>query len=116
MTDVRDYIFAGIQERSYRAVLTPERGGILSGMDEATRVAEELGLVWKCSCKEGGILKPGTPFAELTAGPKQIAIAAVSYTHLRSVCLEQTCLRLSGYPDSHRDSDFQQRPSKGRAG
>lgn len=75
MADIRDYIFAGIRERSYRAVLTPERRGILSGIDEATHVAEELGLTWNCSCREGEALEPSTPFAELIAGPKQIAIA-----------------------------------------
>ena len=75
MKDVRDYIFAGIQERRYRAVLTPERQGILSGCEEAARVAEELGLEWRCACREGDSLTAGEPFAQIIAGPKQIAIA-----------------------------------------
>ncbi|SFQ10808.1 nicotinate-nucleotide pyrophosphorylase (carboxylating) [Oscillibacter sp. PC13] len=75
MVDVRDQIFAGIRDRKYRAVLTPERDGILSGAAEAAKTAETLGLEWKCACDEGGRLKEGVPFAELVACPKQIAMA-----------------------------------------
>jgi len=75
MTDIRDTLFATISERKYRAVLTPERDGILSGVDDAMKAAAELGVIWQSTYKEGDALKTGIPFAALIAYPKEIAEA-----------------------------------------
>lgn len=75
MQDIRDIFFRSISERQYKAVLLSERDGVLSGIEEAVKTAEELGLKWESACTEGSILYEGRPFAELTGTPKQIAMA-----------------------------------------
>lgn len=75
MVDIRDIIFKEIQHRRYRAVLIPERDGILSGVEDAVRTADSLGVQWSGKCQEGDRLKKGVPFAELIASPRQMAMA-----------------------------------------
>lgn len=75
MEDIRDIIFKEIRRRRYRAVLTAERDGLLSGVEDAARTAAELGVRWSCGLPEGGRLERGVPFAELTASPTQMAMA-----------------------------------------
>lgn len=75
MEDVRNIIFKNIQDRSYRAVLTAERDGILSGTESAARTADALGVQWSCRLREGDRLHKGIPFAELIASPTQMAMA-----------------------------------------
>ena len=75
MEDIRDLIFQQLRGRRYRAVLTPERDGILSGVEDAAETAKTIGVEWKCLSEEGGRLKKGEPFAEIIAAPTQMAIA-----------------------------------------
>lgn len=75
MEDIRNIIFKDIQHRSYRAVLTPERDGVLSGVEDVVKTAAALGVHWNSACREGGRLQKGVPFAELIASPKQMAMA-----------------------------------------
>lgn len=75
MPDIRDVIFQNISRCTYRAALTAEKEGILSGVEDAVKKAEEIGvqLVW--SGQEGEPLRKGVVFAEILAGPKEIALA-----------------------------------------
>lgn len=75
MGDIRDIIFKEIQHRRYRAVLIPERDGLLSGVEDAVKTAAELGVQWNSECREGDRLRKGVPFAELIASPRQMAMA-----------------------------------------
>lgn len=75
MQDIRDQVFRDICQKKYRAVLLAERDGILSGVEEAAKAAEELGVIWHSDCKEGDKVTAGTVFAELTAAPKEMAMA-----------------------------------------
>ncbi len=75
MEDIRDIIFRNIRHRLYRATLAAERDGVLSGVEDAAKTAEELGIRWSCALPEGGRLKQGAPFAELIASPTQMAMA-----------------------------------------
>lgn len=73
--DIRDTVFRDICAKQFRAELLAERDGILSGVEEAVAAAKELGVVWNSSCKEGDKVTAGKPFAELIAGPKEMAMA-----------------------------------------
>ena len=75
MQDIRDIVFRNISKNIYRAVLISERDGILSGVNEAVSIAEELGIEWKSDYKDGDKLYTNKIFAELTGTPKQIAMA-----------------------------------------
>ena len=75
MGDIRDIIFKEIQHRRYRAVLIPERDGLLSGVEDAVKTADTLGVRWNSECREGDRLRKGVPFAELIASPRQMAMA-----------------------------------------
>lgn len=75
MTDIRDTLFRDISEKKYRALLTAERSGVLSGEAEARACAEKLGIELELCKKEGDELSHGECFANLLASPKQIALA-----------------------------------------
>jgi len=75
MQDIRDILFRDIEAQKFRAVLIAERDGILSGVDEAVKTAQELGVEWNSDCREGDRLFAGRIFAELIAVPKQLAMA-----------------------------------------
>jgi nicotinate-nucleotide pyrophosphorylase (carboxylating) len=75
MQDIRDVIFRDIGTKRYRAILLPERDGVLSGVEEAALRARELGIAWTSELKEGDRLRTGRSFAELEGTPKQIALA-----------------------------------------
>lgn len=75
MTDIREALFRDIQARVYRVTLTPERDGILSGVEDARAVADALGLRLLSCAGEGDALTRGVPFAQLLAGPMQVAMA-----------------------------------------
>lgn len=75
MTDIRDTLFSTISKHKYRAVLTPERDGILSGVEDAIKEAKELGVILESSYKEGDALQVGIPFISLLAFPKEMAEA-----------------------------------------
>ena len=44
MEDIRDILFENIASKRFRAVLTAERSGVLSGVDEAYASAKKLGI------------------------------------------------------------------------
>ena len=75
MTDIRDILFEGIAEKRFRAVLTAERSGVLSGVEEAYACAEEIGIQLELCKKEGDELSHGERFGNFLGTPKQIAIA-----------------------------------------
>ncbi|MEN6313681.1 MAG: quinolinate phosphoribosyl transferase [Clostridiaceae bacterium] len=75
MEDIRDIIFRDIIDREFRALLIPEREGCLSGVSEAEKQAEEIGIKLTLFAKEGESVTEGTPVGELTATPKKIALS-----------------------------------------
>ncbi len=75
MQDIRDQLFRGICHRKFRAVLLTERDGILSGVADAVKIAQKLGVTWTSGCAEGDRATAGEAFAQLTAPPKEIAMA-----------------------------------------
>ena len=76
MNDIRDALFREIQTKTFRAVLTTERSGVISGVEEAAECAARLGVQWTCGLEEGAALEAGETVAEITASPKQIYRAA----------------------------------------
>lgn len=44
MQDIRDQVFRDICGKKFRAVLLAERDGVLSGVEEAVKTAQELGV------------------------------------------------------------------------
>ena len=75
MNDIRDALFREIQTKTFRAVLTTERSGVISGVEEAAECAARLGVQWTCSLEEGAALEAGETVAEIAASPKQMALA-----------------------------------------
>ena len=75
MDDIRDVLFHGIQNKKYRAVLTAERSGVLSGAQAACDCAKELGFTLELCKAEGEELSHNERFGNFLASPKQIALA-----------------------------------------
>lgn len=75
MDDIRDILFQNISKKRFRAVLTAERSGILSGVEAAVRKAEKLGIALELCKKEGQEIGSGEKIGFILAGPKQIAEA-----------------------------------------
>ena len=75
MRDIRDIIFHALEGKRFRAVLTAERAGVLSGVDIVRIRAEELGIALELCKEEGEELSHGERIGTLVAGPKQIALA-----------------------------------------
>lgn len=75
MQDIRDQLFCSISGKKYRAGMLAERDGVLSGVEEAVKLARELGAAWTHGCTEGERVTAGQVFAEFTASPKEIAMA-----------------------------------------
>ena len=75
MKDIRDIIFRAIEGKRFRAVLTAERAGVLSGVEKVRARAEELGIVVELCKEEGETLSHGERIGTIVAEPKQIAIA-----------------------------------------
>lgn len=75
MEDIRDVIFRDIIDKEFRAVLTPERDGCLSGVSEAEKLAEEIGVKLTFFSKEGDNISKGVPIGEVIATPKKIAMS-----------------------------------------
>lgn len=73
--DVRDVLFQDIEAKRFRAVLTAERSGVLSGVEAAHARAEALGITLELCRAEGDELSHGERFGNLLASPKQIAMA-----------------------------------------
>lgn len=73
--DVRDLLFQGMEDKKFRAVLTAERSGVLSGVEAARACAKALGIVLELCKSEGDELSHGERFGNFLASPKQIAMA-----------------------------------------
>ena len=73
--DVRDLLFQGMESRKFRAVLTAERSGVLSGVEAARARAKALGIALELCRAEGEELSHGERFGNFLASPKQIAMA-----------------------------------------
>ena len=73
MRDIRDIIFHALEGKRFRAVLTAERAGVLSGVDSVRIRAEELGIALEL-CKEEG--------EELSHGERIGTLVAVSWRRL----------------------------------
>ena len=75
MNDIRDILFQDIHLKRFRAVLSTERSGVISGIEEAAELASHIGVQWDCRLAEGAGLAANEPIAEIVASPKQIALA-----------------------------------------
>ena len=75
MKDMRDLLFQGIENKRFRAVLTAERSGVLSGVEAARARAEALGITLELCKAEGTEVSHGERFGNFLAAPKQIAMA-----------------------------------------
>ncbi len=73
--DVRDLMFQGMENKKFRAVLTAERSGVLSGVEAARARAKALGITLELCKTEGDELSHGERFGNFLASPKQIALA-----------------------------------------
>lgn len=75
MIDIRDTIFRDIENRDFKAFATVEGNGYLSGVDEAMKIAEELGVKMTMLKGEGEEIHKGEKIFEIVGKPKQIAIS-----------------------------------------
>lgn len=75
MGDIRDVLFEEIETKRFRAVLTAERSGVLSGVEEAYACAKELGIDLELCKGEGEEISHGERFGNFLGTPKQIALA-----------------------------------------
>jgi nicotinate-nucleotide pyrophosphorylase (carboxylating) len=75
MEDIRDLLFQPIQDKRFRAVLTAERAGVLSGTEAAYEQAEALGIELDLCKKEGEALGHLERIGHLEGSPKQLAQA-----------------------------------------
>lgn len=75
MEDIRDILFEEIASKRFRAVLTAERSGVISGVEEAYACAKELGIDLELCKAEGAEVSHGERFGNFLGTPKQIALA-----------------------------------------
>lgn len=75
MEDIRDVIFSDIYDKKFKALLTSEKDGILSGVEEALKMALDIDVEIKMFYKEGDRIKHGDVLAEISGTPKQITMA-----------------------------------------
>lgn len=78
MEDIRDLLFQSLEGRRFRAVLTAERAGVLSGAAEAMAKAAQLGVELELCKGEGEDVGHGERIGNLLAAPKQMAMAEES--------------------------------------
>lgn len=78
MEDVRDLLFQSIQDRRFCAVLTAERAGVLSGVEDAYRHAKAIGIELELCKKEGESMGHAERIGNLAGTPKQLAMAEES--------------------------------------
>lgn len=75
MQDIRDVIFKEISEKKFRALITAEKNGCLSGVEEAEKMAREIGISINLYHKEGDLINVGDIICEITGTPKQITVS-----------------------------------------
>ena len=94
MEDIRDILFENIASKRFRAVLTAERSGVLSGVDEAYASAKKLGIDLELCKGEGAEISHGERFGNFLGTSKQIAMA--------EECLIGTLAKASGIATAAR--------------
>lgn len=75
MIDIRDTIFIDIIDKKFKAFLTPERDGCISGVADAYKQAKEIGVELDLFYKEGDSIENGKPIGTVIATPKMMAVA-----------------------------------------
>ncbi len=75
MDDIRDLIFRNIYDKKFKALLTAEKDGILSGVNEAIKTASDLCIEIEMFYIEGDKISQGDVLAEISGTPKQITMA-----------------------------------------
>lgn len=75
MDDIRDILFRSVADVQYRAVLTTESAGVLSGVGDAISCGKEIGVRLELHLMEGDSVCAGTCLGELEGTAKQIALA-----------------------------------------
>jgi nicotinate-nucleotide pyrophosphorylase (carboxylating) len=73
--DIRDEIFKDHLRRQITAVVRAEASGVLSGLERAGRIGEDLGLSVNSTLQDGADLDIGSQVVKLTGGPCSIARA-----------------------------------------
>lgn len=86
MEDIRDEIFAKLKGRKVTAVIYTDMDGVIAGMENALKTAEEIGVNVEGCAADGDEVYAGDMIMEITGSAKQITmaedmiIAAVSKT------------------------------------
>lgn len=75
MNDIRDVIFKEIIDKKFKALLIPEKSGCLSGVRQAMKHAEDIGIDLDLYYSEGDFIEKGKPIGAINATPKNMAIA-----------------------------------------
>ncbi len=73
--DIREEIFRGHMERTICAAITVQAAGVLSGMEGAQVIAENMQLSFSTAFCDGDRLSPGCQLARVAGNPFQIAKA-----------------------------------------
>ncbi len=75
MKDVRYDIFSDIIDKTFKAELTAERKGIFSGLKEALKQSQEIGVNLELFLQDGDSIKKGQKIGIVKGNPVSIAIA-----------------------------------------
>lgn len=75
MNDIRDIIFKDIIGHNVSAIISAEKDGCLSGVEEAIKAASEIGIEIEFMKSEGDDLKAADHIARVAGTPKQITMA-----------------------------------------
>ena len=75
MYDIRDFIFKDIMYQKFIALLIPESNGCMSGVAEAIKQAQAIGVDLDLYYKEGDMIEKGKPIGRVNATPKKMALA-----------------------------------------
>jgi nicotinate-nucleotide pyrophosphorylase (carboxylating) len=75
MKDIRDDIFKEIFDKKFKATLTVEANGTISGCSYAIEEAKDIGIELKLNFSDGDKVFKGDIIGEVVAEPKKIAIA-----------------------------------------
>lgn len=73
--DIRDTIFASLHGRLYTAHLLTERAGVIAGTSRLGEKLAGLGATVKLLARDGDEVAAGAVVAEITGGPKELAMA-----------------------------------------
>jgi nicotinate-nucleotide pyrophosphorylase (carboxylating) len=73
--DLRDKIFASIEEKKFKAHILADDAGIIAGTDGAAINSQKLGLSLESIQKEGATVNKGDEIVRFSGSPKQVAMA-----------------------------------------